>query len=142
VTSFFDTSVLFAAFIEDHEHHVPSLRAFSRSTRKTGCCAAHSLADLYAIATGLPRRQRLTRDQALMLLENVRERLTLVALDPQEYLDEIARAASVGVSGGTIYDALLIACAAKARASVIYTWNVGHFRQAWPTLGERIQAPP
>jgi predicted nucleic acid-binding protein len=40
-----------------------------------------------------------------------------------------------------IYDALLLACARKANADRIYTWNLRHFRALAPDLAERIVAP-
>lgn len=108
---------------------------------KTGCCAAHTLAELYATATRLPGRHRLSGDQALLLVENVTKRLTLVHLDGEEYVTAIERAASAGVTGGTIYDALLLACAGKARARLIYTWNVRHFQRSCPGAAGRVQKP-
>jgi len=41
-----------------------------------------------------------------------------------------------------IYDALLLACARKCGADVIYTFNTDHFVRIAPDLAERIQAPP
>jgi predicted nucleic acid-binding protein len=45
------------------------------------------------------------------------------------------------LSGGIIYDALLIACARKIDAERIYTWNVRHFQMVAPDLAERIVEP-
>jgi len=97
--SFFDTSVLRAAFVEDHEHHDASLRGFEGVTRKTGSRAAHTLAELYATTTRLPGRHRLSAEQALLLLENVTKRLILVNLDGEEYVAAIEAAASAGSPG-------------------------------------------
>jgi hypothetical protein len=44
-------------------------------------------------------------------LENIRERLTLIALNGDEYHTTIKEAAEAGVVGGTIYDALIARCA-------------------------------
>ncbi len=44
-------------------------------------------------------------------------------------------------TGAIIYDALILACARKARAEVIYTWNVKHFRLVAPDLSDRIVEP-
>ncbi len=139
--AFFDTSVLLAAFLDDHEHHEPSLRALSGVTAKTGCCAAHTLAELYATTTRLPGRRRLSCEQALLLIENVTTTLDLVHLDGSQYVAAVENAAAAGVIGGTIYDAMLLACANKVRARVIYTWNVGHFQRAYPQAAGRIQTP-
>jgi predicted nucleic acid-binding protein len=139
--AFFDTSVLLAAFIEDHEHHQPSFRAFVRESKRTACCASHSLAELYATATRLPGRHRLTSDQAMLLVENVAQHLKLIHLEGSEYLQTLKQAAANGIAGGTIYDALLAACAQKGTATVIYTWNVEHFRRVQPSLADAIRTP-
>jgi predicted nucleic acid-binding protein len=43
--------------------------------------------------------------------------------------------------GERIYDALLLACARKSGADVIYTFNSRHFIRVAPDLTDRIQAP-
>ena len=125
----FDTSVLIPVFIEDHEHHDRSLKVFVDADKKQNCCAAHSLAEVYSTMTRLPGRHRLSGEQALLFLENIRERLTLIALTGDEYHAAIKEAATAGVIGGTIYDALIARCALKAKVDAVYTWNTKHFQQ-------------
>jgi predicted nucleic acid-binding protein len=52
-----DTSTLIAAMLPDHVHHAPALAWLSRA--KSGAfefvCSAHSLAEVYAVLTRLPR---------------------------------------------------------------------------------------
>ncbi|MGH9453318.1 MAG: PIN domain-containing protein [Terriglobia bacterium] len=139
--SFFDTSVLIPTFLEDHEHHAASLEAFLKVDKRQGCCGAHSLAEVYAALTRLPGRHRLSGDQVLLFLQNIRERLTIVALDAEEYFAAMRDAAAVGIAGGTVYDALLAHCALKARAETIYTWNVKHFQQLGREITQRIRTP-
>jgi predicted nucleic acid-binding protein len=139
--AFFDTSVLLPVFLEDHEHHEASLRTFLKADKSTGCCGAHSLAELYATATRLPGKHRLNGEQVLLFLENVVDRLTVIALTGDEYYQCIKGAAAAGVVGGTIYDALLARCAAKSGADVLYSWNGRHFRQFGPDLVKRLRAP-
>jgi hypothetical protein len=83
--SFFDTSVLVATSVEGHEHHERSFALFIDADRKTACCAAHSLAELYATLTRLPGKFRLSVDQAMLFLDSVEERLEVISLDPREY---------------------------------------------------------
>ncbi|HET9744050.1 MAG TPA: PIN domain-containing protein [Terriglobales bacterium] len=137
----FDTSVLLPVFLEDHEHHEASLKVFLKATRNEAGCAAHSLAELYATATRLPGKHRLSGDQVLLFLENVVERLTPIALTALEYVQAIQASATEGIVGGTIYDALLAHCALKAGATVIYTWNVRHFQQLGPEIARRLRVP-
>jgi len=138
---FFDTSVLIPTFLEDHEHHEASLDAFLKSDRRSSCCAAHSLAEVYATLTRLPGRHRLSGEQVLLFLENIRERLTLVTLDPEEYSAALHSAAANGIVGGAIYDALLAQCALKTRAETIYTWNVKHFQRINSEIARRVKTP-
>ncbi|MDO8434494.1 MAG: PIN domain-containing protein [Candidatus Binatus sp.] len=137
--AFFDTSVLIPVFLEDHEHHERSLNAFVEADKKRDCCAAHSLAEVYATMTRLPGRHRLSGEQVLLFLENIRERLKLISLTGDEYHAAIKEAGAAGVIGGTIYDALIAQCALKAGAEAVYTWNTRHFEQFGPAIVERLR---
>ncbi len=137
----FDSSALVPVFLEDHEHHERSLHALAGADRRRDCCAAHSLAEVYATMTRLPGRHRLSGDQVMLFLENIRERLTLIALTGDEYYAAINDAAAAGVVGGTIYDALIARCAMKANADVIYTWNIRHFEQFGAIIAKRLRTP-
>jgi predicted nucleic acid-binding protein len=141
VTSFFDTSVLVPVFLEDHEHHERSFKAFANAYRRHDYCAAHSLAEVYSTMTRLPGRHRLSGDQVLLFLDDIREHLTLIALTGDEYHATIKEAAGAGVLGGTIYDALIARCALKAKADTIYTWNTRHFQGFGTEIVNRLQMP-
>lgn len=138
---FFDTSVLVPVLLEDHEHHERSFAVFSVATKQSGCCAAHSLAEVYSTLTRLPGKHRLSGDQALLFLETVEQRLTIVALNEAEYLATIRQAATNGIVGGMLYDALLAACANKANAERVYTWNLQHFQRLGTEFGKRVRTP-
>lgn len=137
----FDTSVLVPVFLEDHEHHERSLQAFLGADRRRDCCAAHSLAEVYSTMTRLPGRHRLSGEQVLLFLENIRERLALIAITGEEYHAAIKEAAEAGVVGGTIYDGLIARCALKAKADAIYTWNTRHFEQFGAAVVKRLKTP-
>lgn len=124
-----DSSVLVPVFVGDHPHHKASLDIFLRFGRRQSCCAAHSLAEVYATVTRLPGKYRVSAEQALLFLREIRDRLTTVTLNDEEYYAAMERASACGVVGGAIYDVLVANCALKARAEVIYTWNVRHFAQ-------------
>jgi predicted nucleic acid-binding protein len=141
VKAFFDTSVLVAAVLLQNTHHSRSLAAYLAAERGQASCAAHSFAEVYSTLTRLPGNQRMECDQALLLLDDIRDRLTSVALDPEEYCSTIADAAALGIVGGTIYDALIARCALKVKATTIYTWNVEHFRRCGPEVAKRVRTP-
>ena len=138
---FLDSSVLVAAFWEGHVHHEPSFRRLAAAEKSRSACALHSLAEVYAVMTALPVRPVIPPEQAVLFVEEIRSRLTLVSLDAGEYTETIRDAANRGFTSGRIYDALLLRCAAKARAEIIYTWDLRHFRGAAPHLADRIRNP-
>jgi predicted nucleic acid-binding protein len=141
VTAFLDTSVMVAALWGDHPCHAASLSVFVEAGRQTGACGIHSLAEVYAVMTALPARPPLVPEQAFLLVEQIPQRLAIVALDEAEYRNAIRDLADRGLGGGRVYDALLLACARKCRAETIYTWNAKHFRQIAPDLASRIRTP-
>src|SRR5271165_2201099 len=136
-----DTSVLVPVFVPGHIHHERSFQLFSRATVKSAFCAAHSIAEVYATMTRLPGAHRTSGQQALTFLEMIQERFSLVALDVADYLATIREAASQGIVGGTSYDALVAACALKAKADVLYTWNTGHFLLLGDEVARRVRTP-
>jgi predicted nucleic acid-binding protein len=138
---FFDTSVLIAAFWRDHPCHDASLRLVSATDRKQSACSLHTLAEVYATMTALPVKDAISSDQALLFVRQVRDRLSVVALNEDEYFGTIQRTADQGFTSGRVYDALILRCAAKVKAEVIYTWNLKHFRSIAPDLAPRIRTP-
>jgi predicted nucleic acid-binding protein len=141
VKAFLDTSVLVATFYADHERHKPSIDLFRRFGAKQACCGLHSLAEIYSVLTGMPGKHRVSGDEALLFLGNVREQLTVVALDEADYWDFLSGSAGVGISGGAIYDALLGRCALKANAETLYTWNVADFKRLGHLIARRVKEP-
>ena len=138
---FFDTSVLVAAFWGGHVHHPPSLKRFAAAEKRHSACGIHSLAEVYAVMTALPVKPMIPPEQALLFVEEVRHRLTLVSLSAEEYFAAIQTAASRGFTGGRIYDSLRLACAAKCKAQAVYTGNLKHYQSLAPDLAPRIQTP-
>ncbi len=114
-----DTSVLVPAFYADHPHHSDSLDLLLRFEKGQACFAAHSFAEVYSTLTGMPPRQRVAGDTALLFLDDVRQRLTPIALDPAEYLETIRAAAAMNLAGGAVYDAVIGRCALKAKAETL-----------------------
>ena len=138
---FFDTSVLIGAFWRGHPHHQASLKRLSAANKRKSACAMHTLAEVYATMTALPVKDVIPPDQALLFVQEVRDRLTVVTLTEEEYYTTIEQAAALQFISGRIYDALLLRCAAKVKAETIYTWNLKHFRAISPALASRIQTP-
>ena len=120
MNGFLDTSVLVPVFYGDHIHHRASLELFVQFDKSTGCCGAHSLAEVYSTLTRMPGKHRISSDQAILFIGEIRERLSVISLDGDEYARALEASAARGIIGGGIYDAMLAHCALKARTEAIY----------------------
>lgn len=138
---FFDTSVLVAAFLRGHVHHEPSIRLLAKAEKKHSACAIHTFAEVYATMTALPVKPLIPPEQVFLFIQEIRQRLTPISLEPAEYYDTIQKASENGLTSGRIYDALLLSCAAKSGAKIIFTWNLKHFHFIAPHLAAFIQNP-
>jgi predicted nucleic acid-binding protein len=123
-------------------HHAPSFSLFAAATPKRASCAAHSLAEVYATLTRYPGRARLSAGQAGLLVEEIERRFELIWLDDSEYRSAVDSMSVQGVIGATIYDGLIAACAIKARADRLYTWNARHFELLGAEVQKLLAKPP
>jgi predicted nucleic acid-binding protein len=142
---FFDTTILVAASERSHPHHGQAWLALRRVTagKDRGLISAHSVVEVYAALTRLPVHPRIHPVEAARILtENILPHFEIVTITKQDYLEALSMVASAGWSGGKIYDALLLRCAAKSEAERIYTFNLAEFRQLAPAiLQKKICAP-
>jgi predicted nucleic acid-binding protein len=138
---FFDTSMLVPVFYGDHVHHRTSLDLFIQFDKSTGCCGAHSLAEVYATLTRMPGKHRISSEQAMLFIGSIRERISIIALSGDEYADALQASAALGIVGGGIYDAMLAHCALKAKAEAIYTWNARHYTLCGREVAGRLRTP-
>jgi predicted nucleic acid-binding protein len=138
---FFDTSVLVPVFYGTHVHHQASLKLFIQFDKSTGCCGAHSLAEVYSTLTRMPGKHRISGEQAMLFVSTLRDRLSIIALSGDEYADALQTSSALGIVGGGIYDAILAHCALKAQAKTIYSWNGRHYAQCGPEVTRRLRTP-
>jgi predicted nucleic acid-binding protein len=141
VEAFVDSSVLVAAFQADdvrHKSSVAILNAYSRSKIST---AGHSLAETYSTLTAWPGIHRVTPEAASLYLADQRQQMTIVNLDEEEIWASIEASAKLGLRSGMVYDGLIAACARKAAAKSIYTWNRKHFERLGPEIAKRVKEP-
>jgi predicted nucleic acid-binding protein len=89
----------------------------------------------------MPGKHRISGEQAMLFIGSIRERLSIVTLDGEEYANALQASASIGIVGGAIYDAMLAHCAIKARADTIYTWNSRHYALCGPEVTGRLRMP-
>jgi len=138
---FLDTSILIAAAQSSHIHYENSAELLRAATRTNTACGSHSLAETYSSLSGMPKPLRLPIPAVMQVMSQVRERVKIVSLTDREYASVIEHTAASGLIGGIIFDALLIECARKVRATRIYSWNARHFRLLAPDLANRIFTP-
>jgi predicted nucleic acid-binding protein len=132
VTSYLlDTSCLVAAACAWHSHHEATRREIERrgAAGEKLVLAAHSLAEAFSLLTRLPEPHRLRPDDALALIEANWRDTQLVALAGSDYRATLRRCRDVGIGGGAVYDALIAACARKARVATLVTWDLEGFER-------------
>jgi predicted nucleic acid-binding protein len=130
--------------VEAHPAHEQGLAWLKRVTsgRDKGLVAAHSLAELYAILTTLPVHPPISPSDAQQLIKhNVTERLEIVFLSDQDYIQVIEHLAALGIVGGATYDALILRAAANAKVDLVVTLNEKDFQRVYPNLADKIVAP-
>lgn len=137
---FFDSSVLVPVFYADHPQHAPSAKVFL-AAGKDDFCALRTLGEVYATLTGLPLRPRITGPEGTRVIDQIRERLTLITLTEQEYVYAIGQASSLAVVGAAAYDALIAHCALKSGAETLLTWNVRDFTRLGSAIARLLKTP-
>jgi predicted nucleic acid-binding protein len=141
---FLDTSVLLAGLVAHHPHHPQASAVLRRIVRGSdqGYIATHSLAETYAVLTRLPLKPAIHPAEAVVMIDkNVVPHCEMVELTAKEYVGLLVTAGKRGRRGGSVYDALILACARKVSPERIYTFNLSDFQRLAPDLSERICSP-
>jgi predicted nucleic acid-binding protein len=129
-----------ASTVLDRRHNA-CVDVLAGADKRGGCCSMHSLAELFNVLSGRPLPLRLSPLDAARVVAHTAQRFKAISLTASEYVEAVEGMARLGHSGGMIYDALILACARKAKASRIYTLNQRHFRLIAPDLAARIVEP-
>lgn len=140
---FFDTSVLVAAAFRGHQHHARAAKVVAALKPGEGFCAQHSLAEFYVTTTSRTRMGVvIPLELAVAAVRELVRSLSPVALSTTEYTSTIERAAAAGIGGALLHDALMMRCAEKVDADIVFTFNTAHFhRFARAEWVPRVQAP-
>jgi predicted nucleic acid-binding protein len=145
VDAFFDTTILVAASERSHPHFeaASAVDRRVRASRDNGVICTHSIAETFASLTRLPVQPRIQPDQAARIVhENILPYFSAVPLEHDDYVAALDTVGTGGWTGAKIYDALLLACAARCKVKRIYTFNLRDFRKLAPTgLQAFIHAP-
>ena len=124
-----------------HPRQAACLNRLAQMEDKEGACAAHTLTEIFAVLTRLPIHHRVPPHTAFELVNHTSKRFTIVTLTPAEQLTAIQRFVAEGLTGAMIYDAMILACARKVKATKIYTLDPKHFTRIAPDLASRILEP-
>jgi predicted nucleic acid-binding protein len=131
----FDTSVLVAAFLQQHPHHAnafPRLREVHDGVVQ-GHITAHGLAEVFATLTALPLKPKLSpADAERIIAKSILEHFTIIPLGVKEYQDALGLTVARNLSSGAVYDALHVTGARGAGCTTLYTLNLRHFQALAP----------
>ncbi|MBN1422358.1 MAG: PIN domain-containing protein, partial [Planctomycetes bacterium] len=123
----------------------PRARAVLESVagqRDEGVISSHSVAEMYSALTSLPLLPRLLPAEAQRIIDvNIRPHFRVITLTRALYDRAVDACVRQSLSGGKVYDALLLECARKANCDRIYTFNTEDFRRLAPDLIDVIAAP-
>ena len=93
-----------------------------------GIWGVQSIAETFAALTRLPVQPRIHPSEAVRIItENLLAHFEVVTLETTDYLQALEAMKQGGWSGAKIYDALLLASAAKCNPERIYSFNSGDF---------------
>jgi predicted nucleic acid-binding protein len=140
----FDTSVIVSGIVESHPMHPKCLPWLQRAKAGEVECivVSHTLAETYAVLTTLPVKPRISPLVAQRLIDsNLQANARIVALTVADYWNTIQRMAEMGLSGGTMYDALIATAARRLSVDKLLTLNADDFRRVWPE-GKQVIATP
>ncbi len=140
----FDTSVIISGMIESHPMHARCLPWLQRAKAGEieGIVVSHTLAETYAVLTTLPVKPRISPLLAQRLIDNNLQAVaSIVPLTIADYRNTIRRMAEMGLSGGTVYDALIATVGRRLSVDKLLTLNADDFRRVWPEGKQLITAP-
>jgi predicted nucleic acid-binding protein len=130
---------MIAAISSWHVHHEPARREIENrlSRNQRMVVAGPTLIEAYSVLTRFPAPHRIAPADAWSLLEaNFLQGVKVVALGASAYGILLRRAPDADISGGQTYDAVIAACARKARVNALLTFNEKHFA---PFAGDDLE---
>jgi predicted nucleic acid-binding protein len=135
-----DTSVLIAGVFEWHEDHTSCLterRRWKRSKEKP-YVPAHALLESYSVMTRLPAGLRLRADDAIEVMRGAYGDFP-IAPSPTKLWALMEHLAGEGITGGSVYDALILESALAAGAKELITLDSKAFERL---AGDRLRVRP
>jgi predicted nucleic acid-binding protein len=138
----YDTNCLVSLSKASQQHYSATVRDLAKRQARghSLVIAMHCVEETYSVLTRSPPPLRLQPAEVWSLIEDWTGQSRLVDLTPEERLKAVHAAAEAGVIGGQIHDYLIAACARKAGARTLVTWNLRHFGR-WATADLEIVNP-
>lgn len=133
----YDTNCLVALAATGHkQHRATNADQDQRQSRGEAMVVVmHCIEEAYSVLTRSPMPIRCRPADAWVWVQAWTKQAVLVDLKPQERLGALQAGVGLGIAGGQIHDYLIAACARKAGAGTLVTWNLRHFaRWAGPDL--------
>jgi len=140
----FDTSLIISGIVESHPMHAKCLPwlQLAKAGEFEAIIVSHTLAETYAVLTTLPVKPRISPLVAHRLIDNNLQALArIVPLTIADYWNTIQRMTEMGLSGGTVYDALIATVARRLSVDKLLTLNTDDFRRVWPEGKQVITTP-
>lgn len=140
----FDTSVIVSGIVESHPMHPKCLPWLQRAKAGEVECivVSNTLAETYAVLTTLPVKPRISPLVAQRLIHNnLQANARIAPLTVADYWNTIQRMTEMGLSGGTVYDALIATVARRLSVDRLLTLNADDFRRVWPEGKHLITTP-
>ena len=126
----FDSSVLIAAFVESHPKHKSALSFLMKAKSKEFqlFVSSHTILEIYSVLTSTPFKPKITPIIAKLLIENnIKNIAKTIYLTGEDYFKIVEKMSNSNLSGGIIYDAIVVECALNANVDEILTLNTKDF---------------
>lgn len=138
-----DTSVLVAALWSGHRRHGAARRWVlpTEDPEMERVICAHALAETWSVLTRLPIQPRVGPAPAVSMMEHLDAAVEVEPVDAGLQLDALRRAASRGLVGGAVHDALHLLAAERAGAEVLVTLNPRDFERLRVARSPRVVEP-
>ena len=128
--------MIVAALAKWHSEHVRAQRAVERALeRKDGVVVpSHALVESFSVLTRMPAPYRAGGADVLQALKQTFESSRVVALNSRSVWPVLDRVVRLGLSGGIVYDALILEAATDAGATELLTLNPRDYERLEPRL--------
>ena len=126
----FDSSVIIAAFVESHPKHKSALSFLMKAKNKEFdfFVSAHTILEVYSVLTSAPFKPKITPAIAKKLIENnIKSIARIIYLSDKDYYKIVEKMCDLNLTGGVVYDGIILECALKAKVDEILTLNPKDF---------------